>query len=92
MNYFIVEYDFDPPITAEMLAKGFESLKPCLEVRGVRRLRSWFAEDLTRGFCEYEAADTQSLRDAYRQAEMGFKRIWPARLFEFGPPSLERPL
>jgi len=88
MRYFIVEYDFDPPVTEPMLASAFESLKPCLEVRGVRRLRSWFAEDMTRGFCEYEAADTQSLRDAYRQANIGFKRIWTGKLFEFGAPSL----
>jgi hypothetical protein len=88
MHYFIVEYEFEPPVSDPMLAAAFESLKPCLEVRGVRRLRSWFAEDMTRGFCEYEAADTQSLRDAYRQANVGYKRIWTRKLFEFGAPSL----
>jgi len=92
MHYFIVEYDFDPPMTDAMLAAGFEALKPCLEVRGVRRLRSWFAEDMTRGFCEYEAADTQSLRDAYHQAGMSFKRVWTGKLFEFGQPSLQKAL
>jgi hypothetical protein len=87
MPYFIVEYEYDPPATDQAMSAAFESLKPCLEVRGVRRLRSWFADDMTRGFCEYEAADTQSLRDAYRQASVGYRRVWSARLIEFGPPS-----
>jgi hypothetical protein len=88
MRYFIVEYEFDPPVSDEIMAAAFDALKPCLEVRGVRRLRSWLAEDKTRGFCEFEAADTQSLRDAYRHANVGFKRVWTGQLFEFGPPSL----
>ena len=87
MPYFIVEYEFDPPLSEQALGTAFEALAPCLQVRGVRRLRSWFADDMTRGVCEYEAADTQSLRDAYRQASVGFARVWSGRLFEFGAPS-----
>ena len=88
MPYFIVEYEYDPPVTDQAMGTAFEALEPCLEVRGVRRLRSWLSDDMTRGFCEYEAADTQSLRDAYRQASVGYARVWSARLFEFGAPRL----
>jgi hypothetical protein len=78
-------------MTDEAMGTAFNALKPCLEVRGIRRLRSWVSEDRKRGICEYEAADTQSLRDAYRAASVTFARIWSGKLFEFGAPSAEGP-
>jgi hypothetical protein len=89
MPHFVVEYEFDPPVTEQAMGAAFESLKPCLEVRGVRRLRSWLADDRKRAICEYEAADTQSLRDAYRAASVGYARIWAGKLFEFGPANAQ---
>jgi hypothetical protein len=87
MPNFVVEYVFDPPVTDQLMGAAFEALKPCLEVRGVRRLRSWLADDHKRAICEYEAADTQSLRDAYLAANVGYARIWAGKLFEFGAPN-----
>lgn len=86
MKHFIVEYAFDPPLSEESYGAAFQALKPCLEMRGVTRLRSWLADDRTRAICEYEAVDTQTLRDAYHQANVPFARIWSGRIFEFGAP------
>jgi hypothetical protein len=86
MAYVVVEYEFDPPLTEEALAGAFNALKPCLEVRDVKRLRSSFSNDGRRGFCEYEAADAQALRDAYAIAKVPFARIWAGQRHEFGTP------
>jgi hypothetical protein len=84
MPYLIVEYNFDPPMTDERLATESQALSPCLEMRGIRRLRSWLSHDRRRGFCEFRAADAESLREAYRSAKVGYANVWPATLFEAG--------
>jgi hypothetical protein len=91
MPYLIVEYSFDPPLTEENLKAAFEALKPCLEVRGIRRLRSWLAEDRSRMLCEFQAADSQTVREAYQSARVQYARVWPGQLFEFGPPAVPGP-
>jgi len=85
MPYLIVEYRFDPPLTDENLRGAFEALKPCLEMRNIRRLRSWLAEDRRRMICEYHATDAQTVRDAYQMAKVPYMNMWPGQLFEFGP-------
>jgi Protein of unknown function (DUF4242) len=87
MRYLIVEYAFDPPVTDALLEMAFSSLKPCLEVRNIRRLRSWVSEDRSRAICEYEAADTQAVRDAYQVAQVPYRNVWAGNLFEFNPPT-----
>ena len=84
MPYLIVEYDHDPPITDDALVSASEALLPCLEVRGVRKLRSWVSNDRRRGVCEYHAADAEAVREAYRSAGVRFLRVWNATLFEPG--------
>ena len=84
MPYLIVEYRYDPPLTDEQLNRESAALAPCLEVRNVRRLRTYLAADRTRGFCEFEAADAESVREAFRSAQIKFKRVWIADLY--GPP------
>ena len=84
MPYLIVEYEYDPPITDERLISAAEALGPCLEVRGITKLRSWVSNDRRRSICEYRAADAESLREAYRVAAIGYARIWSATLMEPG--------
>jgi hypothetical protein len=86
MPYLIVEYDYDPPITDEQLMANSIALQPCLQVRNVKRLRSWTAVDRTKGCCEYYAPDTETLREAFRSAQVKFARVWPAMLFEGETP------
>lgn len=78
MPYLIVEYDFNPPATDQELARMSASLGPCLEVRNVKRIRTVISEDRRRGFCEFEAADAETLREAYRSARVSFRSVWPA--------------
>ncbi|HVY38070.1 MAG TPA: nickel-binding protein [Polyangia bacterium] len=84
MPYLIVEYTYDPPLTDEKLAEASAALNPCLDVRGIRRLRTYLSTDRRRGFCEFVAADAESLREAFHTAKVPYARLWAADLF--GPP------
>jgi hypothetical protein len=84
MPYLLVEYRYDPPVTADQLQKQSFALGDCLQVRGIEHIRSWVASDGRRGVCEYRAADAESVRDAYRAAGVACSAIWSATLFEHG--------
>jgi hypothetical protein len=84
MPYLLVEYLHDPPLTDEQLAIDSAALKPCLDVRGIRRLRSWISLDRRRAVCEFHAADAEAVREAYRSAKVGYEKIWSGTLFEPG--------
>jgi len=84
MPYLIVEYEYDPPLTDELLNELSANLNPCLEVRGIRRLRTFLSSDRRRGFCEFVAPDAESVREAYRSARVKYERVWTADLY--GPP------
>ena len=84
MPYLIVDYRYDPPVTADQLARQSAALGTCLEVRGIEHIRSWVAQDGRRGVCEYRAADAESVREAYRAAGVACAGIWSATLFEHG--------
>lgn len=86
MPYLIVEYDHDPPVTDAQLVAASTALEPCLQVRNIKRLRSWISTDRKKGCCEYYAPDTETLREAYRMAAVKFSRVWPAMLFEGEAP------
>jgi hypothetical protein len=84
MPYLLVEYQHDPPITQEDLAAAGQRLAPCLQIRGIRRLRTWLSVDGSWGVCEYEAVDAEAVREAYRSAQVKFGRVRTSNLF--GPP------
>ena len=86
MPYLIVEYEHNPPVTDEQLGANGAALTPCLQVRNIKRLRSWVSTDRKKGFCEYAAPDAETLREAYHTAQVKFAKVWPAMLFEGEPP------
>ena len=45
MRHIVVEYLYEPFITEQALSASFERLQPYLDVRDIRRLRSWVADD-----------------------------------------------
>jgi hypothetical protein len=87
MPLLIIEYEFDPPITADRLQQMKALLAPCIGIRNIRGLRTVIAEDGTRGFCELEAPDAETVREAYRSARVPFRCVWPAHVLELRPPS-----
>jgi hypothetical protein len=76
MSVVIVERSFDtPPGDAEIEAVAARQV-PCLEVHGVTWKRSILSADRRRMFCEYTAADVESVRRVQREAQAPFDRVW----------------
>ena len=80
MAYVIVEKTYDPPLAeGEVMARSWRLL-PCLKHQGVRWVRSFVSNDGRYGVCEYEAADAEAVRVAYRTADVPFRRAWTGEL------------
>ncbi len=82
MPRFIVERSFEPPLTKEELASTEERMAPCLDVYDVTWLRSYWSTDRKRMICEYEARDSESVRNVQREAGADFERVWTADLID----------
>ena len=87
MPYIIVEHEFDPPLTDEHLQRMAVALAGCASARHLRRLRTVISADGKRGYCELEAPDAETVREAYRSAGVPFRSVWSARLLDFLAPS-----
>ena len=80
MPRVIVERAYDPPISQETLNATMQRIGGCLDLYGVRYIRTRISADRRRSFCEFEAADTQSVRDVQIAAQAPFERVWAADL------------
>jgi hypothetical protein len=78
MPRVIVERTFDAPMTDEMLRAVESRMAPCLELYDVRWIRSYWSGDRRRMICEYEAADTASVRNVQHEAGASFNSAWVA--------------
>jgi hypothetical protein len=82
MPRIIVERSFDQPLTQDDVDARGRRIADCLDLYGVRWIRSYFSADRRRMVCEYEAADAQSVRDVQNTARVPFEHVWPAELME----------
>jgi hypothetical protein len=78
MAVIMVEERFDPPIDVSAGSPIADKVSPCLPVYDVHWLSSYIAADGTRCVCVYEAEDAESVRKAYRTAEVQFEAVWVA--------------
>jgi hypothetical protein len=84
MVRLIMEKEFEPPLTVEEHNAEARRVDPCLVAHEVRWIRSLVSADRRRMICEFEAADADSVRMAFRSARVVFSRVWVAELFEPG--------
>jgi Protein of unknown function (DUF4242) len=84
MARVMMEQTFAEPMSDEALSRFSQRLDPCLEMRDASWARSYLALDRKRMFCEFEAPDAESVRDALRSAEVPFDRVWSAQMFDAG--------
>jgi Protein of unknown function (DUF4242) len=84
MARLILEKEFDPPLTEERHNLDAQRTDPCLEAYGARWIRSYLSTDRRRIVCEFEAADAEAVRSAFRSAGVPFTRVWTAEVFEPG--------
>jgi hypothetical protein len=81
MPRVIVERHFPAPVTeAEVMAVKARQ-DDCLDNYNVTWVRSRLSTDRLHMVCEYDAADTESVRKVQREARAKVDRIWPADVF-----------
>ena len=78
---------YTPPLTEAYFQamRANPTLHPCLAIRRIQKLRTLISKDRRRRICEFSATDADSLREAFRQENVPFERVWTARL---QPPAL----
>jgi len=82
MPMIVVERSFDPPQTDAEHDLAARKLGPCCEMRNVRWVRSYVSLDRRRGFCQFEAADAETVRQAHHAADVPYDRVWPSDVVE----------
>jgi hypothetical protein len=82
MARIVMEQTFEKPMSDEELAVFSKRIDVCLELRNGTWARSYLAADRRRMFCEFEAPDAESVRDALRSADVPFDRVWPSTVFD----------
>ena len=82
MARVMMEQFFDPPLSDEEYSALGKKVDPCLDQHEAIWVRSYISADKKRCVCEFEAADAESVREAFRSAGVPFERIWTAELVE----------
>jgi hypothetical protein len=80
MTRIIVERTFEAPLTEAALHAVEARMAPCLDLYGVRWIRSRLSSDRKRMICEYEAADVASVRNVQQESQASFDRMWAAEV------------
>ena len=81
MARIMVEQVFTEPFTDERYADFAKKVDPCLEVRNGMWRRSSLSLDRMRMTCEFEAPDAESVREAFRNANVPYERVWTANVY-----------
>ncbi len=82
MPRFVVERSFEPPLTQAELDEIEARMAPCLDIYGVRWIRSTWSADRRRMICEYDARDAAAVRRVQEEAGARFDTVWTASLLE----------
>jgi hypothetical protein len=78
MPHYIVEHEYQSPLTDERHNEEGARADPCLAQYGVTWHASYLATDRLKMLCEFEADSMEHIRDALRSADVPFARVWPA--------------
>jgi len=82
MAIVVVERSFGEPVQFDEIQAIADRGAWCLEMYGVRFVRSFFSTDRRRMICLYEAQDADSVRETQRKAGVPFERVWAASIIE----------
>ena len=80
MQKYVVEYEYQTPLTDDLHNEEAARIDPCLAEYGVLWKASYLATDRMRMFCEFEGADAQSVRDVQNAAQASFERVRAAEV------------
>jgi hypothetical protein len=85
MPHILVERRFDTPLTDAEYQATRARLRPCVQLRGVRWVRTYLSHDRRRMICEYEARDAETIRNVFREGNTSFDIAWTADIVEPEP-------
>ena len=78
MAKVLVEQRFDPALSDEEYGKLAKKVDPCLDQVDAIWCRSYISADKKRVICEFEAADAETVRQAYLSAGVPTEAVWTA--------------
>ncbi len=78
MPKYIVEHEYQTPLTDALHSEEAMRADPCLKKYAVTWLGSYLAVDRLKMVCEFEAESQEQIRNALRSAAVPFARVWPA--------------
>ena len=81
MAHVIAEHAADPPLSPEAVAAMVDKLRKCLIVREIETIAVYPAANGKRVVMVFRARDAESVRNAFRSADVAFERIWNAADF-----------
>ena len=82
LQRIVVERSFDAPHTEADMMLVKQRMAPCLAAYQVSWKRTVVSHDRKRIVCEYEAADTETVRRIQHEAGAQFDRIWVGEVIE----------
>ncbi|VEP18073.1 conserved hypothetical protein [Hyella patelloides LEGE 07179] len=80
MVHVVIEATYNPPLNDETMEALEKKITPCLKARNLIWIRSLISRDGRRSVCEYKAADTETVREVYRQIGINVKSAWVAEI------------
>jgi hypothetical protein len=78
MPVYVVEHEYQTPLTDELHNEEVRRADPCLAQYGVTWKASYIASDRLKQICEFEAVNAEQVRSALRSADVPFARCWQA--------------
>lgn len=82
LHRIVVERSYDVPHSEADMMLVRDRMAPCLAAYQVNWKRTVVSADRKRILCEYEAADTETVRRIQREAGAQFDRIWIGEVIE----------
>lgn len=82
MEHFVVEREFEEPMTAEAIRARARRGAWCFDQYAVRYLRGYLSPDGLRMVCLFAAPDMEAIRRANETVGMPVTRIWPTTIHE----------
>jgi hypothetical protein len=81
MTTVVLEKAYPEPVTEEQIAQMRETTEACLDLNGVRRVKTYVSTDRTRFVCIFEATDAEAVRRSMDSVKMPYGTIYAATSF-----------
>jgi hypothetical protein len=81
MKLYVVEHEYQEPLTDERHNEEAKRADPCLAKYGVTWKGTYLAEDRKRMICEFQADTQEHIVNALRSADVPFVKVWPAHKY-----------